>query len=62
MVAAEMSGGPAESISVKVANDQRLGEMIEAFPPQPAVDIASPDRAVAAHLTEFGVSIRLFAA
>jgi (1->4)-alpha-D-glucan 1-alpha-D-glucosylmutase len=64
IVAAELSGDrPVASgaISPARAEQRRLGEMIDAFPSRPAAEIASPDRGMVPHLTELGLSIRLFA-
>jgi len=64
IVAAAMPGERTVSskpISLNLAEDRRFGEMIDAFPPRPTAKIASPDRGLAAHLEELGLSIRLFA-
>jgi len=63
VVAAEMSGDrtvTSKAISLNLAAVRRLGEMIDAFPPRPTTEIASPDGGLAAHLDELGLSIRLF--
>lgn len=63
-VAAEMSGDPAASsraISLRLPEDRRFGDLIDAFPTARPNDVAAPDRGLPPHLQELGLSIRLFA-
>jgi len=64
IVAAEMPGDRSvtrKAISLNLAGSRRLGAMIDAFPPRKTSEITSPDRGLAPHMEELGLSIRLFA-